>query len=439
MKQLWDNIKEKTDNKNVLILGFGREGKSTLRTLEKYCRCRSITISDINKADCGYDTLSGEDYQKGLDRFDIIIKSPGIVPEDKSIIPKITSQSQLFLESMRDDVIAVTGTKGKSTTTTLLHHILKEKYPAVLMGNIGIAAFDAAESAEDGSIFVYEMSSHQLEYNTVSPKKAVYINLYPEHLDHYGSFEKYKAAKENIYRYQKAGDMLWCNKTLVPKNTLSEIISISADDKDADVYIDGRSIYSHMGNITIGRNDTILMGNHNIYNIGTVYDICRRMGFSDEEFYKHLKTYKPLPHRLQYVGTINSARFFDDSISTICETTIQALSSIDDVQTVLIGGMDRGIDYSPLCGYLIKHTPENIILMYDTGRRIYDMLKKDIPDNIILTKELEEAVKKAVEVTKPGKACVLSPAAASYGFFKNFEERGQKFCEYLRKYSSSAL
>lgn len=435
MKRLWDNIKEKTDNKNVLILGFGREGRSALNVLEKYSSCRSITISDINKPDCGYDSLSGENYQKGLERFDVIIKSPGIVLEDKSIIPKVTSQSQLFLEAMRDRVIAVTGTKGKSTTTTLLCHILKGKYPAVLMGNIGIAAFDAAQTAEDGSIFVYEMSSHQLEYNTVSPKRAVYINLYPEHLDHYGSFEKYKAAKENIYRYQKEGDMLWCDKTLVPENALSEVISVSASDSTADVYISGRNIRSPMGDITIGSGDTILMGDHNVHNIGIVYDICRRMGINDEEFRAALKTYKPLPHRLQYVRTINSARFFDDSISTICETTIQALSSIDDAETVLIGGMDRGIDYSPLCDYLIKNTPRNIILMYDTGRRIYDMLKNKLPENVILTQDLEEAVKTALECTKAGESCVLSPAAASYGFFKNFEERGQKFCEYLEKYS----
>lgn len=435
MKRLWDHIKEKTENKNVLILGFGREGKSALNVLEKYSSCRSITISDINKPDCVYDSLYGKDYQKGLGRFDVIIKSPGIVLEDKSIIPKVTSQSQLFLEAVRDRVIAVTGTKGKSTTATLLHHILKEKYPAVLMGNIGIAAFDAAQTADENSIFVYEMSSHQLEYTTVSPKKAVYINLYPEHLDHYGSLEKYKAAKENIYRYQKKGDMLWCDKTLVPENVQSDVISVSVSDSAADLYISGRNIRSPMGEITIAPGDTILMGEHNVHNIGIVYDICRRMDISDDTFRTALKTYKPLPHRLQYVRTINSARFFDDSISTICETTIQALSSIDNAETVLIGGMDRGIDYSPLCDYLIKNPPRNIILMYDTGRRIYDMLKERLSENIILTNDLEEAVKTAVECTKAGEACVLSPAAASYGFFKNFEERGQKFCEYLEKYS----
>ncbi|MCH5184624.1 MAG: UDP-N-acetylmuramoyl-L-alanine--D-glutamate ligase [Oscillospiraceae bacterium] len=434
MQRLWDNIKEKTSGKNTLILGFGREGRSTLRILEKYGGCRSIAISDINEVRTEYESICGKDYQKGLDRFDLIIKSPGIVLEDESIIPKITSQSQLFLEAMRDDVTAITGTKGKSTTATLLYHILKGKYKAALMGNIGIAAFDAAESAEEGSIFVYEMSSHQLEYTTVSPKRAVYINLYPEHLDHYGSFEKYKAAKENIYRYQKEGDILWCEKSLVPSVHRGDAVSVSASG-GADIVICGRSIHSPMGDITINANDTVLVGGHNLYNIGIVYDICRRMGIGNDEFKERLKSYKPLPHRLQYVGTVNGARFFDDSISTICETAVQALLSIDNVGTVLIGGMDRGIDYSPLCEYLIKNPPENIILMYDTGKRIYDMINGKAAANIIKVKDLEEAVIRALELTPPGKSCVMSPAAASYGFFKNFEERGEKFCEYLKKYS----
>lgn len=431
MQKLWNNIKEKTDGKNVVILGFGREGRSSLNILEKYCSCKSITIADINKIECGYDVICGEDYQKNLDKFDLIIKSPGIVLEDDTILPKITSQAELFLEAMRDDVIAVTGTKGKSTTTTLLYHILKSKYNAVLMGNIGIPPFDAAESAEHGSIFVYEMSSHQLEYTKVSPKKAVYINLYPEHLDHYGTFEKYKAAKENIYNYQQKGDFLWCDVSLKPEKSEASVISVSTSDEKADVFIDGRNIISALGKITVNENDTILMGNHNVHNIGIVYDICRRMDFSDDEFFAQLKTYKPLPHRLEYVGTINGVKYFDDSISTICETAIQSLKSIPDASTILIGGMDRGIDYTPLCEYLKKNPPENIILMYDTGKRISDMLINDIPENIIIAEDLKDAVNKAMKVTKKGTSCVLSPAAASYGFFKNFEERGEKFCEYL--------
>lgn len=442
MRRLWDNIKEKIDGKNVLILGFGREGRSTLRALEKYCRRASITIADKNRVDCGYDSICGEDYQKNLGRFDVIIKSPGVVLEDKSVLDKVTSQSQLFLEAERDNVIAVTGTKGKSTTTTLLYHILKSSRRAVLMGNIGVAPFNAAEEAgdiDDNGIFVYEISSHQLEYTTVSPHKAVYINLYPEHLDHYGSFEKYRRAKENIYRYQKEGDFLWCAKSLVPENSPAEVISVSAEDSGAGVYIDGRKIYSSFGDILIKESDTVLAGAHNMYNIGIVYDICRRMGVGGDEFIGSLKTYKPLPHRLEYIGSINGCRYYDDSISTICETTVQALMSVENVQTVIIGGMDRGIDYSPLCEYLKRNPPENIILMYDTGKRIYESLKDDIPERLIVAEDLEDAVKKAVGAAKPGYSCVLSPAAASYGFFKNFEERGEKFREYVEKYAKAKL
>jgi len=430
MQKLWENIREKTNGKNVVILGFGREGKSSLKALEKYAECRSIVIADLNEVESEYPVISGGNYQKELDRFDVIIKSPGIVLEDESILPKVTSQAELFLEAMRDDVIGVTGTKGKSTTSTLLYHILKSRYNAVMMGNIGIPAFDAAERSGDGEIFVFEMSSHQLEYTKVSPKRAVYINLYPEHLDHYGTFEKYRHAKENIYRYQKAGDILWCDKSLVPNECRADIISVSTSDMSADVYINGREISSHMGNIFIKEDDTVLVGNHNVHNIGIVYDICRRYGLSDEEFLRELKTYKPLPHRLEYIGEKDGIKYYDDSISTICETAIQALTSLENVGSILIGGMDRGIDYTPLCEFLKRNPPDNIILMYDTGKRIYDMLKGSIKERLILTENLEEAVSAAKEHTEKGRICLLSPAAASYGFFKNFEERGEKFREF---------
>ena len=157
---------------------------------------------------------------------------------------------------------------------------------------------------------------------------------------------------------------------------------------------------------------------------------------SDEVFKAGLCSYEPLPHRLQYIGTVNDVRYYDDSISTICETTIQALEGLKNVGSVLIGGMDRGIDYHDLEKYLDRSDVSYIILMADTGKRIYEEIGRDFPDfsrpeRLVLVDTLWAAVEKAKELTKPGKCCVMSPAAASYGIFKNFEERGEVFTKYV--------
>ena len=150
-----------------------------------------------------------------------------------------------------------------------------------------------------------------------------------------------------------------------------------------------------------------------------------------------LKTYEPLPHRLQYVGTVDGIKYYDDSISTICDTTIQALTSLKDTDTVIIGGMDRGIEYQELISFLSEHEVPNIILMEATGKRIYREIKKNYPDfkaveRIQPVEHLEDAVELAKKVTRQGKSCVMSPAAASYGIFKNFEERGEVFVKLVR-------
>ena len=155
-------------------------------------------------------------------------------------------------------------------------------------------------------------------------------------------------------------------------------------------------------------------------------------------FLEGLKTYKPLPHRLQFLGEKNGIKYYDDSISTICETTIQALNTLKDVDAVLIGGMDRGIDYSELIHFLSGHPVPYIILMEATGKRIFEEIRQDYPDyqkmeRLILTDHLEDAVKEAQKLTRPGHSCLMSPAAASYGIFKNFEERGEVFARLVLK------
>ncbi len=177
-----------------------------------------------------------------------------------------------------------------------------------------------------------------------------------------------------------------------------------------------------------------LLGQHNYLDIAFVYTACRLHGVPGEALTRGLKTYQPLPHRLAFLGECGGVKYYDDSISTICETAIQALNTIKDTDTVLIGGMDRGIDYRELILYLSESTVEHIIFMEESGERIYREICGKYPafgrrERLVLVPHLPEAVEKAKVLTQKGKSCVLSPAAASYGIFKNFEERGEVFRE----------
>lgn len=433
-------LKNLIHGQHVLILGYGREGKSTLHRILQAGGSASVTISDLAGAspeDASVKVLSGPSYMDTLDSYDLVFKSPGIVlPKDPSKYQcRITSQMEVFFTAYRERIIGITGTKGKSTVTTLLYHILKEnRRDAVLAGNIGIPAFDILEEIGPETIIVCELSCHQLEYIHVSPHLAVFLNIHEEHLDHYGTMKKYIHSKQQIYLHQEPDDLLFCDLSAMPgKGTCqSRIYTVSDHFSAADVQLNGTRIRFEYGDYRIPAGDIRLLGHHNHIDIAFVYAVCHILGLSDEEFDRPLRTYEPLPHRLTFIGERKKVRYYDDSISTICDTTIQALKSIPSVGTVLIGGMDRGIEYDDLILYLSEDPVPHIILMADTGKRIYKEIQTKYPgfhapERLILVDTLEEAVQKAREVTAPGTACVLSPAAASYGIFHNFEERGEVF------------
>ena len=382
-----------------------------------------------------------------MDDYDLVMKSPGIVLEKPvgAYKTEILSQMQLIFEVYRDRIIGITGTKGKSTTTTLLYHILEAaRVPAVLAGNIGIPVFDIVHKIEDDSLLILELSCHQLEYMTVSPKRGVLLNIYEEHLDHYGTMEKYVASKEKIYVNQLPGDSLYVHPSVAPerdscKGTCILVEAEKGADKEnivnragADIILSGTKILYGKRNFEIPVEKISLLGAHNYLDIAFVYGICCDLGISDEQFEKGLISYVPLPHRLQYIGTVDGVAYYDDSISTIDETTIQALNTIKNADTVLIGGMDRDISYVNLEEYLASSKVAHIILMEATGKRIYREIMENMPDfegkeRLYVVEHLQEAVALAKEITKKGGSCILSPAAASYGIFKDFEKRGECF------------
>jgi UDP-N-acetylmuramoylalanine--D-glutamate ligase len=419
-----DFLRSFVKNKKVLILGFGREGRASFDLLREAGGYLALAVSDMkNIEDLPEDVTlhTGDDYLSVIDDYDIIFKTPGIVmpKELKEYKAFFTSETELFIERYRDRIIGITGTKGKSTTSTLLYETLKDFGLKVLFaGNIGIPVFDIWKEIDDDTLIVLELSCHQLEYAVTSPKYSMILNIYEDHLDHYGTRERYAKSKLNLPLYQKETDLFLTTK---------EVTDEFGEFKVNTVHVD-KSILPIKSLNEINKN---LKGEHNLLNAAFVYSMAGVFGVTLESFLGTLSRFNPLPHRLEYAGCFNGVDFYDDSISTTVKSAISACESVENSETILIGGMERNIDYTELVSYLKKSKLKNIICMYESGERFYEMYKKALKfpgaPKAYLKKDLNEAVSFAKEITGKGGAVLLSPAAASYGYFKNFEERGDKF------------
>lgn len=443
--ELLENLIQFFQHKKVLILGFGREGKSTYFFLKKNVPSAQITIADkfeqtlqqgssAKKPDCT--CIFGDHYLESLsNEWDIIMKSPGIPllgPIDKNIKKKITCQPDLFLRFCPNTIIGITGTKGKSTTSSLLYHILTSNgIHAKLNGNIGIPVFNDIDALQDDTIIICELSCHQLEYTKNSPNIAVLINIYPDHLDHYNSYEDYKRAKYNIFLHQTAQDTLFINDTCLDID-----LSITETIPSRKIYIGKpyknypycgvteKSLHTASTDIPLTCVKTNLLGKHNLCNISTVISVAEILGINDKQSLKAIESFKGLAHRMEYVGTYQGVKYYNDSIATIPQATILNAETVPDLTTLIVGGMDRGIDYTPLVQFITNRNFKNVIFAYASGKRIYDMIP--VKTDLYFVHDLKQAVLVAKKITKHG-SCLFSPAAASYDHFKNFEERGDYF------------
>ena len=430
--------------KKILILGFGREGISTYKLIRKYLPLQRVYIADKKEnfqesydfsGDTNVTFISGEDYLNNLNDYDIIMKSPGISLaniDTTKFINKIKSQLELLLEFFDNTTIGVTGTKGKSTTSSLIYKILEEQdQKCIFLGNIGVPVFDYIDQIDKDEIVVLEMSSHQLEYMKMSPKIAILLNIYPEHLDHYKTYAHYASSKFNIFRYQKEGDVCLYNadnemiQRLKTKSSKADTYRVSLNGIDgADLYLKGDTIY-YQGKPIYDKNDQRkLPGDYNLNNIMFALGVSEILGLDLDQTRKTINSFEPLSHRLELVGEYNDIKYYDNSIGTIPQATMEAVKALGDVDTLIIGGMDRGIDYTDFIQFLNKSNISHIICMPATGHNI---AKELIPGKSYIVSDLDEAVKIAKMVTRKGKSCLLSPTAASYGFFRNFEEKGDLF------------
>lgn len=451
-----NKLKKILNNKKILLLGFGREGQSTYKFIRSFFPNHHITIADRNeklcksvgflKSDNNVDFILGKQYLNGLNKFDLIIKSPGISFRNIDNVPKekISSQAGLFVKLFSKQIIGVTGTKGKSTTVSLIHHIIKSITDDVLLvGNIGVPPFDVFLKIGKETKIVFELSSHQLEYCHNSPYISVMLNLYEEHLDFYKDIESYQLSKFKIYEFQKEDDHFIYSaddeniNDLINRFSAAKNLYLYSLKKkiSSGCYIDNNDLVINIGRqetrVLNIRNKVGLKGGHNLKNIMAAIIACKLSKVKNEDIFKGLASFIGLKHRMEYIGEYNGIHFYNDSIATIPEATIEAIKAIGNVDTIILGGFDRGIDYRTLIDFVITSEIRNIILIGEAGQRMFKLLEEGKPVNKEFFKvQAFENIKEIVlKQTRKGYTCLLSPAAASYDEFKDFQERGERFKE----------
>lgn len=419
------------DGKKVLVLGYGKEGRATVKALEQFAPTAKITIAD-KKADIAKDSDThtwhlGEEWLRDLEKFDVILKAPGVPmnAELRKHAAKITGAVQVFLDTIAGSgaiVVGVTGSKGKSTTSSLIAAMLKAaKRDVHLVGNIGDPSIAHIGDAKKGTVFVHELSSYMLQDMTASPAIAVVTSFFPEHLDYHGTIEAYLEAKKNISRFQHEDDATYFN------GDSPGAASIAAEGS-------GRKIPVHADECPVDLAQTKLIGDHNRENLALAWKVCEDLGVRKDTAIAAATTFHPLPHRLQPLGTVGGIRWVDDAISTTPESAIAALDALgEDVATIILGGQDRGNDFAELADRLKDSNVKTVLLFPGSGPRIRDAIEKvGATIELIDVASMEDAVRLAKEKTPAGAIALLSTASPSYGMFKNFEEKGDSFLRCIR-------
>lgn len=444
---------------SVLILGYGREGQSTHRYIATKYPDIKVGIADqkeeiVPVTGSSVSLHLGANYLSAVSDYETIIRSPGISIQTLELQKaletgkQITTETNLFLAKAPGIVIGVTGTKGKSTTASLIAHILSTSYQDVrLVGNIGEPALDHLSGASNDTIFVAELSSHQLEDVRYSPHIAVILNIVPEHLDYYGDFERYMQTKGNIVKFQKNDDVVIFNPSHeiianICANILSKKMTFSTEEgvgltcfvKDGQILIqEGDSIYP-----LVSINELSVKGRGNLENVLAATTTASVLKIPIDKIQSAIEDFAPLPHRLEPAGEYKGIRFYNDSLATIPEAVINALEALGgDVETLIAGGFDRGLDFTILGQYLSERQLKTIILFPETGQKLWTALCQFTPEGKrpqkYEVKTMKAAVQIAFQATTPSKICLLSPGAPSFGIFKDYADRGDTYKELIKE------
>ncbi|MCH7804356.1 MAG: UDP-N-acetylmuramoyl-L-alanine--D-glutamate ligase, partial [Acidobacteria bacterium] len=323
---------------------------------------------------------------------------------------------------------------------------------AILAGNIGEPPLPHLSAVSGNTFFICELSSHQLDRLCSSPHIAVLLNIVPEHLDYYEGFSEYTAAKENITRFQNDSDFFVYNADFplprtIASRTRARLVPFSAKGPvQSGGYVrDGTIVFAQKGTEEeiLSCSEIPLLGSFNVQNVLAATVVGRLLGVPAHTIRSAVRAFRALPHRLELVGTYGGIEFYDDSLATAPEACLVALETLgSDVQTLILGGHERNLDFSELGKRLVSSTVDVLILFPPTGKRIWDsVISNRSPETQVpkafFVDTMEEAVRLAFEHTQPGKICLLAPASASFGSFRDYLDRADSFKRWIREISTN--
>jgi UDP-N-acetylmuramoyl-L-alanine---L-glutamate ligase len=425
--------------KKIVIWGTGREGLAVANFIRSFLPDQPLLFVDEASSEHAFDFVNaavarGDAIAKALAQADIVIKSPGVSLYHPAIqdllqrgIPVTSLLNLWFAEPRRAKIICITGTKGKSTTSALLAHCLQKLgKKTALIGNIGEPV--SSVSGQDYDYCVIEISSYQAADFNAQCDLALLTSLFPEHLDWHGSLARYYHDKLNLLHHAAA--------RIISADALATMAPFGFNFPDANIanqpagmHHEGTVVYEGTSKIgTLANN--YLARSHNFHNVCLVLAALKHCGLDPASALAVMADFKGLPHRQYELGEKNGVLYVDDSISTTPQSAIAAMETYRTRPiTIILGGFDRRIDYTPLADYIVKHKAQTIITIGPSGKRIHQLLEAAGVTCLHEADDMPAAIAIAREKTAPGGVILLSPAAPSYGLFKDFIARGKAFAQ----------
>lgn len=450
----------------IVIAGYGLEGISSLRYFRQVFPDAEFVIADqkvVENAPDGVTVRTGElVFAEQLQDADMVVRAPGVPPRLLKTSGKIWSATNEFFDKCPAPIIGVTGTKGKGTTCSLIAAILRAAGQTVhLVGNIGVPALDALPNITKNDFVVYELSSFQLWDLEKSPTIAVVLMIEPDHLEVHTDFAEYLDAKKNIRRHQGIIDTCLYHPTnkyskevaATPFNGLLDeqghatceycggdaldfAHRYAIPDED-QVYV--RDGYFCVQDRRICRIDHLrLPGAHNLENACAAMSAVTELPITvtDEQYAAGLESFTGLPHRLKFVAEKNGVKYYDDSIATTPGSAIAALRAFEAPKVLIVGGYDKGADYDEMATEIARQTVRAVIIIGENAGKIEQSLHQaSVTATIVVLGQttMVDVVAQASQLSRPGDVVILSPAAASFGMFKNYVDRGEQFVAAVEK------
>ncbi|MCI8760319.1 MAG: UDP-N-acetylmuramoyl-L-alanine--D-glutamate ligase [Clostridia bacterium] len=431
---------------NLPLLDYLYEKKAKVTVFDER-KEKSISKDVMEKIEnYGFSSYLGEESLKHLEGFDIIFRSPSCLPtrtelqqeENRGAI--ITTEIEMLMKMCPCKIIGVTGSDGKTTTTSLIDSILKKAgYRTFLGGNIGTPLFTKLSEILPEDIVVLELSSFQLMGMTISPNIAVITNITPNHLNIHKDYEEYIEAKKNIFKYQNENDILILNydneiTNNCKKEANGKVIYFSHKEKlDNGFIVQGKVIKECEDKVRkhiFNGEEAILRGNHNLENMATAIAATKTLVPIDKAV-EAIKEFKPVEHRIEFVREINQVKWYNDSASSSPTRTLSGLNAFDESIVLIAGGYDKNLDYEPLAKTIIEKVSV-LLLIGQTAGKIFDSVKEELENqnkklDIYMCESLEQTINLAQKLAKPKEVVLFSPASASFDMFKDFADRGNQF------------